>query len=161
MTIVVNLQTGRIIHAVKGKNKEAVLPFLKKLSKKSKKLKAAAIDMGKAYFSAVIEVPPHVDIVFDHFRRQLRQELDKAGMQTLKGSRYLLLSNFKNLGSDRRNRLCSLLEINEPLFVMHSMKEQLRLFWKHKDKKSAGEFLSVWCKTDMEYRVHPANGYLT
>ncbi len=166
MTIVIDLQSGRIIHAVKGRNKECVLPFLKKLSKKSKKLKAVAMDMGPAYFSAVMEALPHADIVFDHFhvirlmndalgnlRRHLQNELDKIGKKTLKGSRYLLLANFENLEAEKQSRLSSLLEINRPLFVMHSMKEQLRLFWKHKDKKTADEFLSFWCRTAVEQGI--------
>ena len=69
--------------------------------------------------------------------------------------RSYLLANFENLEPEKQNRLSSLLEINRPLFVMHSMKEQLRLFWKHKDKKSADDFLSVWCKTAMEQSIRP------
>ena len=166
MTIVIDIQTGRIIHAVEGKNKECILPFLKKLSGKSGKLKAVAMDMGPAYFSAVIEALHHVAIVFDHFhviklmndaldnlRKQLQNQLDKIGKKTLKGSRYLLLANFENLDQKKQNRLSSLLEINKPLFVMHSMKEQLRLFWKHKNKKSANEFLFAWCNTAMEQAI--------
>ena len=40
MTIFVDLQSGRILHAVEGTSKEAISPFLRTLAKKAKKLKA-------------------------------------------------------------------------------------------------------------------------
>ncbi len=67
MTVVTDLQSGRILQAVEGKGKEDVTPFLEKLAKKSRKLEAVAMDMGSAYFRAVREVLPHVAIVFDRY----------------------------------------------------------------------------------------------
>ncbi len=53
MTIFVDLRDGRIIHAVEGKSKKAVLPFLKRLRRHAHKLKAIAMDMSASYFWAV------------------------------------------------------------------------------------------------------------
>lgn len=166
MTIVINLETGRIIHAIEGKGKDDVMPFLRKLAKKAKELKAVSMDMGKAYFSAVTEALHDVDIVFDHFhvtklmndalndfRKELQSKLDKEGIKTLKGSRYLILVNLKDLASDRQKKLDSILQANEPLFVIYSMKEQLRLFWEFQDKKSARDFLMDWCNTAIESNI--------
>ena len=49
--------------------------------------------------------------------------------ETLKGNHFLLLRNYDSLNSDHKARLDNLMLANQPLFVMHSMKEQLRLFW--------------------------------
>ena len=38
MTVVADLPTGRILHAIEGKGKEDIHPFLEKLAKKAKKL---------------------------------------------------------------------------------------------------------------------------
>ena len=46
MTIFADLKTGRIIHAVEGRDLEAIAPFLKKLAIKAHKLKAIAMDMS-------------------------------------------------------------------------------------------------------------------
>lgn len=72
MTIFVDIESGRILHAVEGKSKEKIQPFLEKLSRKAKKLKAVAMDMSGSYFSAVRGWLPHVDIGFDHYRAVAR-----------------------------------------------------------------------------------------
>jgi transposase len=162
MTVVTELHTGRVLHAVEGKGKEDIQPFLETLARKAKRLKAVAMDMSSAYFSAVRESLPHVDIVFDRFhimalmnqaidelRRDHQRELDALGQQTLKGSRFLLLQNYDSLAPERKARLDALLHVNSPLFVIHSMKEQLRLFWEKDDRKEAEQFLAVWCKDAM------------
>jgi transposase len=162
MTVVTELDTGRVLHAVEGKGKEDIRPFLETLARKAKRLEAAAMDMSSAYFWAVRETLPHVDVVFDRFhvvalmnqaidefRRDHQRELDSLGQQTLKGSRFLLLQNYDSLAPDRKARLDALLQVNHPLFEIHSMKEQLRLFWEKEDPKEAEEFLTVWCRDAM------------
>jgi transposase len=162
MTVVTDLRSGRVLHAVEGKGKEDIRPFLETLAKRAGKLEAVAMDMSSAYFSAVRETLPRVDIVFDRFhimalmnqaidelRRDYQRELDVLGQQTLKGSRFLLLQNYDSLAPERKARLDALLQVNGPLFVIHSMKEQLRLFWQKEDRKEAEQFLAVWCRDAM------------
>jgi transposase len=67
MTIFVDLQTGRIIHAVEGRSSEEVAPFIREIARKSPKLKAIAIDMSQSYFKAIKDHLGHVDIVFDRY----------------------------------------------------------------------------------------------
>jgi transposase len=158
MTIFVDLKDGRIIHAVEGKSKDDIRPFLKRLKQHARKLKAIAMDMSASYFWAVREILPDVDVVFDRFhvmslmskaidsfRREYQRTMSRAGRKLLKGSRFLLLGNYENLDADKRSRLDELLQLNEPLATMHIMKEQLRLFWDQKDRKSAESFLKNWC----------------
>ena len=162
MTIFTDIETGRILHAVEGKAKENIRPFLEKLSRKAKKLKAVAMDMSGSYFSAVRQWLPHVDIVFDHYhvsalmnqaidelRREQQKELDQLGQKTLKGNRFLLLRNYDSLEPSRKARVDALLKANQPLFVAHSMKEQLRLFWQREDFEGAKSFLDIWLKDAM------------
>ena len=163
MTTVTDLSGGRILYAAEGKGKEGILPFLKKLARKGKRLLAVAMDMSIAYFSAVREALPDVDIVFDRYhimalmnqgidnlRRDQQKELESMGKEILKGNRFLLLRNYDSLNSDHKARLDNLMQANQPLFVMHSMKEQLRLFWEKPDYNSAMKFLDMWCKDAMQ-----------
>lgn len=157
MTIFIDLQTGRIINAVEGRSANAISPFLKIISKKAKKLKAIAMDMSKPYSSAVTEHLPHADIVFDRYhimammnkaietlRREQQRTLDNSDKRYLKGCRFLLLSNYNSLDKNRKTKLNALLEVNKPLFVMHSMKEQLRLLWGQLNRQKALQFLNQW-----------------
>jgi transposase len=78
----------------------------------------------------------------DEIRRGQQNELDQIGNQTLKGNRFLFLRNYADLKPDRKPRLDELLQANQPLFVAHSMKEQLRLFWEKDDFEGAISTLS-------------------
>lgn len=168
MTIFIDLSSGRIIHAVEGKSKAAILPFLKTLSRKARKLKAIAMDMSNAYFWAVTDELPHVNIVFDRYhiaammnravddvRRQQYQQLEGQGKDILKGSRYLLLRNYETLGDDHKARVVDLLKMNLPLYTTHAMKEQLRLFWQCEDYKKARAFIETWCQDAMKTTIAP------
>jgi len=163
MTVVTDLPSGRILHAVEGKGKDDIRPFLETLARKGKRLQAVAMDMSSAYYHAVRESLPRVDIVFDRFhimalinhgiddlRREQQRELDQLGQETLKGNRFLLLRNYEDLNPDRKGRLDALLQANQPLFTMHSMKEQLRLFWEKDDGHAARAFLELWCRDALQ-----------
>lgn len=43
---------------------------------------------------------------------------------------------------NRKASLDALFQANRPLFEIHSMKEQLRLFWEKADRKEAEQFLT-------------------
>ena len=157
MTIFIDLQRGTIIHAVEGRSADVISPFLKIVARKAKKLKAIAMDMSRPYSSAVTEHLPHVDIVFDRYhimaimnkaieslRREQQRTLGDSDKKYLKGCRFLLLSNYRSLDKNRQIKLNTLLEVNKPLFVIHSMKEQLRLLWIQPNRRQALQFLNQW-----------------
>lgn len=159
MTIFVDLGTTRIVHAVEGKGAEAIAPFLKVVRRKARRLKAIAMDMSTGYIAAVHECLPGVEIVFDRYhvaalmnkaiddlRRELQSKLEEQDRQVIKGSRFLLLSNYEKLEEDKQTRLNALLEVNAPLFTIHSMKEQLRTFWEKSSMAEGLEFLEAWCQ---------------
>lgn len=83
-------------------------------------------------------------------RREQQRELDDLGKKTLKWNRFLLLCNYKDLEPDRRARLHALLQVNEPLFIIHSMKEQLRIFWDKENWNAAKTFLKTWCQDALQ-----------
>jgi len=157
MTIFIDLQEGRILHAVKGKSKEDVQPFLKVLASKAGKLKAVAMDMSSAYYRAVSECLPNAAVIFDRYhvmalmnntidtlRRELQVSLDDAEKKSLKGCRFLLLRNYESLSPDYQVKLDALLQINQPLFIAHTLKEQLRLVWEKANRSKAEQFLKQW-----------------
>lgn len=158
MTIFIDLESGRIVHAVEGTSKADIALFLELLAKKAKKLKAIAMDMSRSYSSAVSQLLPKAKIVFDRYhimaimnqaidrlRRQQQSSLEGPEKQTLKGCRFLLLRNYESLNNDYQMKLDTLLAINKPLFIMHSMKEQLRLLWSQADHDSGKRYLNQWC----------------
>lgn len=168
MTIVLDLATGRILHATPGKAGEDIAPFLRVLARKARRLRAVAMDMNPAYIAAVTRHLPHADIVLDRYhvsalmnraidecRRGQYAELDRLGQKILKGARFLLLRNYDELPEAKKARLDKLLEINEPLLVMHTMKEQLRDFWEQPSWQKAASFLAAWGRDAIQSGFRP------
>lgn len=166
MTVVVDLETGRIIHVVEGRDKKSIIPFLRKLARKAVNLTAIAMDMSGPYESAVREILPKIDIVFDRYhvmalcskaideiRRQQQSSCNAIGLKALKGQRFLLLRNFEKLGLEQKSSLKALLEVNEPLSIAHTMKEQLRLFWSKSDSQEGANSLGWWIIEAMESEI--------
>jgi len=162
MSIFVDLQSGRILHAVEGNAGKDIVPFLKVLRRKAPNLKAIAMDMSTAFSSAVEEHLPGVAIVFDRYhvsalmnkgiedlRREQQSQLDEEGQKVLKGTRFLLLKNYETLDQEKQTRLAQLLQANAPLLTIHTMKEQFREFWEKDSIDQAIPFLDAWC-TDAE-----------
>lgn len=158
MSIFVDIESGRILHAIDGKSGQSIEPFLKVLKRRAPKLKAIAMDMNTGYIRAVQQCLPEVAVVFDHYhvsalinkaidelRREQQSQLDEEGKKTLKGSRFLLLANYEKLLDEKQGRLNTLLQANSSLFTMHTMKEQFRDFWEKPSLIGASKFLDAWC----------------
>lgn len=92
----------------------------------------------------VIHIMAHVNKAINSLRREQQRSLDDNDKKALKGCRFLLLRNYHSFGSDFQVKLDKLLDINQPLFVMHSMKEQLRLLWSQVGHKPALALLNQW-----------------
>ena len=168
MTIFVDIRTGRIIHAVEGRSKGNVIPFLKVLAAKAKNLKAVAMDMSGPYASAFKSILPKVDIVFDHFhvdalinkaldeiRRQQQNQLENSSKKVIKGKRFLLLRNYNSLDKSAKEGLQALLDINAPLLIAHTLKEQFRMFWEQPTVEKASSFLLRWLWDVYESGLEP------
>jgi len=160
LTIVLDLDTGAVVFVGDGKGAQALLTFWKRLKASKAKIKAVAIDMSPAYFSAVVEHLPKAAIVFDHFhivklfndklsefRRNLYHHVSTLmEKQVLKGTRWLLLKNPENLDETKHEaqRLREALELNQPLATAYYMKEDLRQLWCQPNKRVAEIFLNHW-----------------
>jgi transposase len=164
MTVFTDIKSGRIVHAVKGKDSDAIIPFLKRLHRKAINLKGIAMDMSPAFYSAVKQELPHVNIIFDRFHvmklmttalDDVRKEQQQIYGTSLKGDRFLLLKNYSALDVNGMERLNTLLMANEPLLIAHTMKEQLREFWEQEDQKSGEDFLKKWCFDALATGIKP------
>ncbi len=161
LTVVLDLDSGKVLFVGDGKGADALKPFWKRVKRcKQCKIRSVAIDMSPAYISAVSVNAPHARIVFDRFhivklcnemlsklRRALYHEATELmHKNVLKGTRWLLLKNPENLNTsrDEGKRLKAALELNQPLATAYYLKEELRQFWEQPDKSSASAFLCDW-----------------
>jgi len=160
LTIVLDLETGAVVHVGRGKGGEALADFWTRLRRSGAKIEAVAADMSPAYMSAVMEHLPEATLVFDRFHviklyndklSDLRRELyrtakDGLEKEVLKGSRWLLLKRPENLDPSRKEpeRLREALQLNEPLAMAYYLKEELNEIWEQDDEEAAQALLMDW-----------------
>lgn len=160
LTVVLDLESGAVVHVGEGKGGEALLPFWKRLRASHARVEAVATDMSPAYIDAVSSHLPKATLVFDRFhviklyndklselRRDLhRQVTDTLQKDTLKGVRWLLLKRPEHLDASRREpeRLQEAMRLNEPLAIAYYLKEELNEIWEQDDQETAQAMLLDW-----------------
>ena len=158
-TLVIDLDTGRIVWAAPGRGGEALRKFWRALRLSKARIKAVAMDMSAAYWAAVVENLPEAALVFDRFhivklvneklddlRRAMVQEAMGLMKKTVKGIRYLLLMRRENVQAEKLPRLDEALRHNEPLFIGYLLKEALSLLWEQPSYLAMRVFLKEWCE---------------
>jgi transposase len=160
VTLVMNGQTGELLHLAEGKKKASLQSFFDKLSNEQKqRIVAVGMDRAGAYREVVKAELPDADIVYDKFHlianyhaaidEVRRSEWRKANAEdkaVIKGQRYnLFRSPWRRTGEQTRD-LMALLEINENLATAHILHESLRKLWDYKHPKAAAKYLAKWCR---------------
>ena len=158
MTIVVDLETGRIVYVGDGKGSDALDGLWPKLKSAGCRIEAVSSDLSEAFISAVREHLPDAVQVYDRFhivklmnekldkvrRDTYNQETDENKRRLIKGQRWLLLANGDNLSVSAETMLQNALDINRPLATAYYLKESLRRVWWQDNKHDAALVLDDW-----------------
>jgi len=160
LTVVLDLESGAVVHVGEGKGGDALKDFWIRLRRSRAKVEAVATDMSLAYIDAVLTYLPGATLVFDRFhviklyndklselRRDLYHELkDTMQKKVLKGVRWLLLKRPENLDPSHKEpqRLREALRLNEPLATAYYLKEELNEIWEQDDQEAAEAMLLDW-----------------
>jgi transposase len=165
-TLVLDLETGRIVWVGHGRGQAALGRFWRGLRLSKAKIQAVAMDMSGAYWAAVLQKLPKAAVVFDRFhimklmnekldelRRTLVREATGVMRQTIKGTRYLLLTRAANLEKEKLPKLEDALKLNEPLSKAYYLKEELGLLWEQPSRVAMEDFLRQWCVRAMDTRI--------
>lgn len=167
-TIVVDLDSGRILYVGDGKGTDALAGFWKKVKRKGVRIRHVATDLSAAFIASVMENCPEAALVFDHFhvvklmneklddirRKAYSMEKDVNRRKVLKGTRYLLLGNGADIFDKQyKTRLDNALAMNEPLSKAYYLKEQLREIWMQPMKSMAEEVLDDWVRQAEQSKI--------
>ena len=157
-TLVMDLESGRILWVSQGRGKAALQGFWPRLRRSRVHIKAVAMDMSGAYYAAVAEALPGAVVVFDKFhivqlmnqrldelRREMVREAEGPLKLAIKGTRFLLLTRSANLEEDQLPKLERALELNEPLLQGWYLKEELSLLWEQNSYAKMNRFITQWC----------------
>jgi len=158
-TLVLDLESGRILWVSSGRGKAGLRGFWPRLRRSRVRIAAVSMDMSGAYWASVLEELPGVAVVFDRFhvmqlmnkrldalRRELVREAEGPLKLVIKGTRYLLLTRAQNLEVDQLPKLERALKLNEPLSQGWYLKEELGLLWEQNSYAAMNRFLTQWCE---------------
>jgi transposase len=172
-TLVVDVDTKRVIWVHRGRDAEALSAFFAALGVEGRaRIQAVVIDLARPYVKAVRTHCPQAAIVYDLFHALAwytadvldRVRMDEANRITLpsrhrhrrraehrrrfltgKGVRWLLLRDRGTLRSPaERVRLDELLAANRSLFIVYVLKEDLRSLWRLRDPAAARHDWQSW-----------------
>ena len=167
-TIVVDLDSGRILYVGDGKGIDALKKFWERVKRHKVKIEHIATDLSAAFIASVLENCPGAVHVFDHFhvvklmnehlddirRKVYAMEKDINKRKVLKGTRYLLLGNGADIFDKQyKNRLDNALAMNEPLSKAYYLKEQMREIWTQINKEQASAVLNDWVRQARESKI--------
>ena len=167
-TIVVDLDSGRVLYVGDGKGADALTKFWKKVRRKDIRIKHVATDLSAAFIASVMENCPEAVHVFDHFhvvklmneklddirRKVYSMEKDVNKRKVLKGTRYLLLGNGTDIfDKQHKSRLDNALAMNEPLSKAYYLKEQLRQIWMQPVKSMGEDVFDDWVRQAEQSKI--------
>jgi len=159
MTIVLDLEHGRVVWVGHGRCEATLSDFFSEMSAEQRaSIQAIAVDMSPPFRKGIEIWCPHAAVVYDFFHvvaKYGREVIDAIRNQQatrhtgpdrafIKGSRYLLLRNQRDLKPEQWVELKALLEVNEPLAIAYMLKDQLKEIWTYTREAWATRALLEW-----------------
>ncbi|SDZ74027.1 Transposase [Arachidicoccus rhizosphaerae] len=156
ITVNVDLDTRRVIHVCKDRGSDAIAELADVLKLKGGSpvaVEKVAIDMSPSYVSGVQTSLPNASITFDRFHVTAKlseamnevRKLESKGNQMLKGHKYTVLKNSKNLSKTKQQELEFLLMMYPRLAEAYRLKLMFNDFWEITDTQEALTYLHFWC----------------
>ena len=160
VTVIINGETGELLHMAEGKKRESVESFYEKLTEEQKaRIQVVGMDRSGAYQAATEAHLKNAKIVYDRFhlvmnvnqavdevRRSQWREAAHEDKKVIKGKRYLMLKNPEKLDQDGRQSLDELLKANVNLSTAYMLKEQFRSLFHYQKIGWAKRALKGWCE---------------
>jgi transposase len=159
VTVVSNLESGEPLWFGKDRKKETLDEFFRtQLSvRQRQRIEAACVDMWEAYTASIQEWAPNCAIVYDkfHIMQHANKAIDEvrraeffrkggALREVVKGKRWLLLTRWVHLTSDKRQQLNQLFALNRKVMKAYLLKESLERLWTYTYEGAMLRYLKSW-----------------
>jgi transposase len=157
--VLTDIERKCILDILPERSKEALEKWLDQFDERERKsVRYASIDMWSPYYHAVRRKLPKARIVVDRFhvvkhlnerittiRRKYQKNAPKEIAEVLKGSRWILVRNRKDLSPKDEKKLKQVLEACPELRTIYLLKEEFRfIFERARDRYKAEKYLRVW-----------------
>ena len=162
ITVVVDHDTGRLVWAAEGRDKQTVLGFFDQLgAERADQIRLVSSDLGEWITRGVLERCPNAELCLDPYHvvalassaldevrrevwQQARRAGDKHGARWLKGARWALWKRPERLTERQQAKLATIEHVNRRLYRAYLLKEQLRLVFHSDEPDEAVELLDAW-----------------
>lgn len=156
VTIGVDLNESRVIHAVEGKGKDTLAAIAKHLKFKGveqDQIKELSMDLSPSFIAGAKDSFANAQITFDRFHvvKLLNEAMNKVRMDerkehaALKNHKYTFLKRKENLSDKKRQALDEMITLYPTLGTAYRLKELFNDLWTMPDKPRASSFLNDWC----------------
>jgi len=170
LTVVSNLETGEPLWFGRERKKETLDEFFaKQLSAFQRSaIRAACVDMWEPFRQSIEQWAPHCRIVYDkfHILQHAGAAIDEvrraeffrkggAAREVVKGKRWLLLSRWVHLNTDKKRQLNELFALNRRLLKAYLLKESLGRLWSYSYEGAMLRYLQSWIDQLRWQRLKP------
>jgi transposase len=163
LTVVVDHDSGRLVWAAAGRDRQTVECFLDALGEeRCKQIELVSADMAAWIAGPISERCPRAELCLDPFhvvalatdaldeiRREVWNEARHAGQsqtaRDLKGARFALWKNPEHLTARQKHKLSDIQHTNRRLYRAYLLKEQLRQIYRL-PAQAAVALLDAWIK---------------
>ncbi|MDI6891207.1 MAG: ISL3 family transposase [Thermodesulfovibrionales bacterium] len=168
-TVVSDLNNPRVIDVAKDRKEESLSEVLNNIPDEQRAgISAVAMDMWEPYMKAVRALLPETDIVHDKFhiskylceavdkvRKAENKGLMKEGIEDLKGTRYLWLTNPNNWTDGQKGLFKELKNKRLKVGRAWTLKEMFSDLWEYTYEKAARNFFKKWYWWATHSRLKP------
>jgi len=161
ITVVSNLETGEPLWFGSERKKTTLDEFFRSQLSASQRerIESACVDMWEPFTASIHEWAPNCCIVYDkfHIMQHANKAIDEVrraefyrkggAMRSLvKGKRWLLLTRWVHLNSDKRQQLNQLFSLNRKLMKAYLLKESLERLWTYTYEGAMMRYLKSWIR---------------
>ena len=170
LTVVSNLATGEPLWFGRERKKETLDGFLEQhLSEFQRSaIRAACVDMWEPFRQSIEQWAPNCQIVYDKFhvmqhagaavdevRRAEFFRKGGAAREVVKGKRWLLLSRWVHLNTQKKRQLNQLFALNRRILKAYLLKESLDRLWSYTYEGAMLRYLQSWIDQLRWQRLKP------
>ena len=170
LSVVCNLETGEPLWFGRERKKETLDGFFQtELSAKQRRdIQAACVDMWEPYRLSIQQWAPQCQIIYDkfHIMQRANAAIDevrraeffrKGGSMRglVKGKRWLLLSRWVHLDTDKKRQLNQLFALNRRVMKAYLLKESLDRLWTYHYEGAMLRYLQSWIDQLRWQRLRP------
>jgi len=170
VTVVSDLESQEPLWFGEERKKETLDEFFRtQLSRKQReRIEAACLDMWKPYRLSLEDWVPGCRLVYDKFHvlqhanaaidEVRRAEFFRQGgrkRELVKGKRWLLLSRWVNLNTEKKRQLNQLFRLNRRVMKAYLLKESLSRLWEYRYEGAMLRYLQSWIDQLRWQRLKP------